>query len=72
MDSWVSGVLFEDSPGPSRRAQVGVRYTGRVDILLVVERVLMAPLRRRGNGNRRRGWVIARPALPVLSLRRGS
>ena len=34
-------------PGPGKRAQLGAHYTSREDILLIVEPVLMAPLRRR-------------------------
>jgi len=41
------GTLFERSLDPSKRAQLGAHYTSRDDILLVVEPVLMAPLRRR-------------------------
>jgi len=43
----VLGTLFERSLDPSKRAQLGAHYTSREDILLIVEPVLMAPLRRR-------------------------
>jgi len=43
----IFGTLFERSLDPSKRAQLGAHYTSRDDILLVVEPVLMAPLRRR-------------------------
>ncbi|MHB0879035.1 MAG: class I SAM-dependent DNA methyltransferase [Anaerolineae bacterium] len=43
----ILGTLFERSLDPSRRAQLGAHYTGKDDILLIVEPVLMAPLRRR-------------------------
>jgi len=43
----ILGVLFERSLDPDKRSQLGAHYTGRDDILLVVEPVLMAPLRRR-------------------------
>lgn len=51
----IFGTLFERSLDPSKRAQLGAHYTSREDILLVVEPVLMAPLRRRwaGSGKRR-------------------
>jgi type II restriction/modification system DNA methylase subunit YeeA len=43
----VFGTLFERGLDPAKRAQLGAHYTSRADILLVVEPVLMAPLRRR-------------------------
>ncbi|MBN1580203.1 MAG: class I SAM-dependent DNA methyltransferase [Anaerolineae bacterium] len=43
----IFGTLFQRSLDPSKRAQLGAHYTGRDDILLIVEPVLMAPLRRR-------------------------
>ncbi|MDZ4720231.1 MAG: type IIL restriction-modification enzyme MmeI, partial [Roseiflexaceae bacterium] len=42
----IFGTLFERSLDPSKRAQLGAHYTSRADILLIVEPVLMAPLRR--------------------------
>jgi hypothetical protein len=42
----IFGTLFERSLDPSKRAQLGLHYTRRDDILLIVEPVLMAPLRR--------------------------
>ena len=43
----IFGTLFERSLDPAKRAQLGAHYTGRDDILLIVEPVLMEPLRRR-------------------------
>ena len=43
----VFGTLFERSLDPGKRAQLGAHFTGIEDILLIVEPVLMAPLRRR-------------------------
>lgn len=43
----IFGTLFERSLDPSKRAQLGAHYTSREDILLIVEPVLIAPLRRR-------------------------
>jgi type II restriction/modification system DNA methylase subunit YeeA len=43
----ILGTLFERGLDPSKRAQLGAHYTSRDDILLIVEPVLMAPLRRR-------------------------
>jgi hypothetical protein len=41
------GTLFERGLDPAKRSQLGAHYTSREDILLIVEPVLMAPLRRR-------------------------
>lgn len=46
MEPAIFGTLFERSLDPSKRAQLGAHYTSRDDILLIVEPVLMAPLRR--------------------------
>ena len=43
----ILGTLFERSLDPGKRSQLGAHYTGEEDILLIVEPVLMAPLRRR-------------------------
>ena len=45
----VFGTLFERSLDPDKRSQLGAQYTGKDDILRVVEPVLMAPLRREWN-----------------------
>jgi len=41
----IFGTLFERGLDPSRRAQLGAHYTSKEDILLVIEPVLMKPLR---------------------------
>ncbi len=43
----IFGTLFERSLDPTKRSQLGAHYTSRDDILLIVEPVLMASLRRR-------------------------
>jgi type II restriction/modification system DNA methylase subunit YeeA len=43
----IFGTLFERSLDPSKRAQLGAHYTSRADIQLIVEPVLMGPLRHR-------------------------
>ena len=43
----ILGTLFTRSLDPAMRAKLGAQYTSRDDILLIVEPVLMAPLRRR-------------------------
>ena len=45
----IFGTLFERSLDPEKRSQLGAHYTSREDILLIVEPVLMRPLRRRWN-----------------------
>jgi type II restriction/modification system DNA methylase subunit YeeA len=42
----IFGTLFTRSLDPSHRAKLGAQYTSKEDILLIVEPVLMAPLRR--------------------------
>ncbi len=58
----IFGTLFERSLDPSKRSQLGAHYTSRDDILLVVEPVLMAPLRRR--------WAEVQEQAAVLITRR--
>jgi hypothetical protein len=42
----IFGTLFTRSLDPAQRAKLGAQYTSKEDILLIVEPVLMAPLRR--------------------------
>ncbi len=42
----IFGTLFERTLDPDKRAQIGAHYTSKQDILMLVEPVLMAPLRR--------------------------
>jgi type II restriction/modification system DNA methylase subunit YeeA len=42
----IFGTLFERSLDPAKRSQLGAHYTSKEDILLIVEPVLMTPLRR--------------------------
>lgn len=58
----ILGTLFERSLDPAKRAQLGAHYTSREDILLIVEPVLMAPLRRR--------WVTIRQEAEAEAARR--
>ena len=48
----VFGTLFERSLDPSKRSQIGAHYTSREDIMLVVEPVILRPLRREWDGVR--------------------
>lgn len=58
----ILGTLFERSLDPAKRAQLGAHYTSKEDILLIVEPVLMAPLRRR--------WVEVQTQAKTLAERR--
>jgi type II restriction/modification system DNA methylase subunit YeeA len=58
----ILGTLFERSLDPTKRSQLGAHYTSRDDILLIVEPVLMAPLRRR--------WVEIQVEARALAARR--
>lgn len=42
----IFGTLFERSLDPAKRSQIGAHYTSTADILLVVEPVVLAPLRK--------------------------
>jgi hypothetical protein len=42
----IFGTLFERSLDPDKRAQIGAHYTSREDIMLVIEPVILRPLRR--------------------------
>jgi SAM-dependent methyltransferase len=53
VDPSIFGTLFERVIDPDKRAQLGAHYTGVEDIMLIVEPVLMAPLRRQWDGIRR-------------------
>jgi hypothetical protein len=57
----IFGTLFERSLDPGKRAQLGAHYTSRDDILLIVEPVLMAPLRRR--------WAEVQQARALAAMR---
>ncbi len=46
VDPSIFGTLFERGLDPAKRAQLGAHFTGREDIELVVDAVVMAPLRR--------------------------
>lgn len=58
----VLGTLFERSLDPDKRSQLGAHYTSREDIELIVEPVLMAPLRRR--------WEAVQAEAQTLAQRR--
>jgi type II restriction/modification system DNA methylase subunit YeeA len=63
----ILGTLFERSLDPDKRSQIGAHYTGKEDILLIVEPVLMAPLRRRWQEVRERALEVAKSRDAVSS-----
>jgi len=46
VDPTIFGTLFQRGLDPSKRAQLGAHFTGRIDIEDVVDNVIMKPLRR--------------------------
>ena len=52
VDPSIFGTHFERGLDPAKRAQLGAHFTGREDIELVVDAVVMAPLRREWAGTR--------------------
>ena len=55
----IFGTLFERSLDPAKRSQIGAHYTSKEDILLVVEPVLIAPLRQRWETVRQKALDLA-------------
>jgi hypothetical protein len=64
VDPTIFGTLFERSLDPRLRAQLGLHYTSKDDILLLVEPVLMQPLRRE--------WDAVRAETDALRLQAAS
>jgi type II restriction/modification system DNA methylase subunit YeeA len=58
VDPTIFGTLFERGLDPAKRAQLGAHFTGREDILLLVNAVVMEPLRRE--------WVETREIVSCL------
>jgi len=56
----IFGTLFERGLDPSKRAELGAHYTSSDDILLIVEPVLMKPLRRRWDEVREQAEELAK------------
>ncbi len=54
----IFGTLFERCLDPKKRAQLGTHYTAPADILLIVEPVLMQPLRKEWEGIRRQAQAL--------------
>jgi hypothetical protein len=62
IDPSIFGTLFQRVIDESQRAQLGAHYTSEDDIMLIVEPVLMAPLRRRWDAVRREADRLLRQA----------
>ena len=60
VDPSIFGTLFERVIDESKRAQLGAHYTSEDDIMLIVEPVLMEPLRRK--------WDTSAPCRPTQTL----
>lgn len=54
----IFGTLFEGALDAAKRAQLGAHYTGADDIMLVVEPVVMKPLRREWDDARNRADIL--------------
>jgi len=54
----IFGTLFERSLDPDKRSQLGAHYTSEADIRLIVEPVLMQPLRRRWDEVRTKAEIL--------------
>ena len=54
----IFGTLFESCLDPKKRTQRGIHYTSSADILLIVEPVLMAPLRKEWEGIRKQAIAL--------------
>jgi type II restriction/modification system DNA methylase subunit YeeA len=63
----IIGTLFERGLDPDKRSQLSAHYTSKEDILLIVEPVLMSPLRRRWDQAQARARELAalRAKLPA-------
>lgn len=55
----IFGTLFERSLDPEKRSQIGAHYTSREDIELIIEPVLMLPLRRRWTQEQEKARALA-------------
>jgi len=60
----IFGTLFERGLDPSKRSELGAHYTDEQDIVLIVEPVLMAPLRRE--------WVTVQAEAQALANQRNA
>ncbi|MGA2110606.1 MAG: DNA methyltransferase [Anaerolineales bacterium] len=66
----IFGTLFERSLDPNKRSQLGAHYTSKEDILLILEPVLMSPLRARWTTIRSEAIALAQKRTGVSSTQR--
>ena len=64
----IFGTLFEGALDAAKRAQLGAHYTGADDIMLVVEPVVMKPLRREWDDARNRADILNDDGKPEEAL----
>ena len=64
----IFGTLFEGALDAAKRAQLGAHYTGADDIMLVVEPVVMKPLRREWDDARHRADILNDDGKPEEAL----
>lgn len=60
----IFGTLFEGALDATKRAQLGAHYTGADDIMLIVEPVVMKPLRREWDDARNRADILSDDGKP--------
>ncbi len=65
----IFGTLFEGALDATKRAQLGAHYTGADDIMLVVEPVVMKPLRREWDDARNRADTLSDEGKPEEARR---
>jgi hypothetical protein len=68
----IFGTLFERSLDPAKRSQLGAHYTSSEDILLIIEPVLMAPLRREWEEVQREAYALADQFTTVKGAKRNA
>lgn len=64
IDPSIFGTLFERIIDQSKRAQLGAHYTSKDDIMLIVQPVLMAPLRREWQAVKQRANQLIKKSQP--------
>jgi hypothetical protein len=70
----IFGTLFERSLDPGKRTQLGAHYTSREDNLLIVEPVVMVPLRWRWDADKQQAQdiIAKRDGLPAIPANRAA
>jgi type II restriction/modification system DNA methylase subunit YeeA len=65
----ILGTLFERSLNPAKRSQLGAHYTSSADIMLIIEPVLMRPLREKWKTIQEQAKYLSSQAAGVKSLK---